>query len=352
VETDEWETKSIPEWQIPAGVALHFDGFRSPNVVLGETKWPFLYTWEDYVAAQASPTDTLEYWQNDRGFYAGEGVVNTVFTEGLVERCGGYERPPFLYSSTPVAFLDPAFGGDDCVLQFGAVRQTASVRVTLALTEMLILNPLATPGKEKEYTIADQVIRACKEKGVAPFNFGVDAVGTGRGCASVIATEWDGAIQRFHSNERPSGEHGAWGDLPANKEYDRATTEHWFRARDLLESGQLKGLHREAVVQFCSRQYAMVGKVYRLSSKQEHKESVASRESPDKADAVVGLCWVGRHLGLAPTLAPSVTHSWAETEREAEEIHREEGDYGSGDEGGQDGSGNPPGYGWDIFNPL
>lgn len=329
VKDDQWLTKGVPEWQVPPGLCLHFDGYRSPNVELGETRWPFIYSCEDKEAALVTNQSSLEYWQNDRGFYAGDGVLSTVFTESLVERCNGYDRPSFIDPSTPVAFLDPAFGGDQCVLQFGEIGPISGGKMALILTEVLKLNPLADPGKEAEYVIAAQAKEACEARGVRPRNFGIDAIGTGRGAASVLATEWSGEIQKFYSNERPSKEQAVVSERVAEKEYDRATTEHWFRARDLLEAGQLYGLYREVVVQFCSRQYTVRGRVYVLSTKQEHKDSVASRESPDLADACVGMCWVGRSLGLEPTPQGRMAQEMRAKEEAADAVHDEENAYRS-----------------------
>ena len=81
------------------------------------------------------------------------------------------------------------------------------------------------------------------------------------------------------------------------------------------------------MVQFCARQYKRVGRAYRLSTKEEHKKSVASAESPDKADAIVGLCWIARTLGLAPSPKVAGNRTWQQAEVEAEEIHAEEGSY-------------------------
>ena len=300
VDDETWITKGVKEWGIPAGLCEHFDGFRSPNVRLERTRYRHIYAYEDYLSAKGDleREKHLAYWAQDRGFWAGEGVTNTIFTESMLVRCGGYEQVEWLTPPTVLAFLDPAFGGDDCTVVFGECGTTIRGTKALLITEKLVLNPHGTG--EMEYVIAREYKSVCEERGVQPGQAGVDANGTGRGVAAVLATEWSPLVQKLDSqgavSELPvSGEDAT----PAKEVYDRAITEHWFMGRHLLQSGMLKGVYAEAAVQFTTREYERKGKKYRLSTKAEHKQRLG--RSPDDADCIIGLCRLAQDVcGLYP----------------------------------------------------
>jgi len=302
VEDDTWITKGVPEWQLPPGVCEHFDGHRSPNVLLRRTAYPHIYSYEDYQLSisDAEKSKHIGYWAQDRGFWAGEGVANTVFTEGMLERYGGYGFIEWASEPVKLAFLDPAFGGDNCTLVFGECGQSVDGYRVLQVTERLLINPVGEAGVEAEYTIAKQTQSACEQCGVQARHFGLDSNGTGRGAAAVLATEWDSAILKFDSCGAVSKQPVSADDpTPCNEVYDRAVTEHWFLARNLLCAGQLKGIYSDAALQFCTREYDRIAKRYRLSTKPEAKKTMG--RSPDDADAVVGLCRLAVEVaGLYP----------------------------------------------------
>jgi hypothetical protein len=298
VDTDQWITKAIAEWEIPEGVCEHFDGFRSPNVELGFNKWPFIYRCEDAIVAKASAERPLEWWSNSRGFWAPEGTTNTVLSEGMLVRCGAADAPPFTTESTPIAFLDPAFGGDDCVLRFADWGPTEEApEGCVVLKDRILIDPTPEPGEEKEYAIARRVQVLCQNKGIRPQHFGLDAWGTGRGVSAVLATEWSPLILKYEGVGRATDEPASEDDpRPGHEVYDRVTTQNWFRVRELVQGGQLKGILPREAVQFCSRTYTILSRRYSLQTKAECKELL--KQSPDDADAVVGVCWVATQLGL------------------------------------------------------
>lgn len=301
VESEEWATKGVEEWQVPAGQAVHFDGAKSPNVRAGFNKWPFIYRTEDWEQAERLVEKGRGYWSFDRGFWPGEGVADTVLTEGMLVRCKVDEKPPFTTSSKRLAFLDPAFGGDDCELRFADIGPTEDHPegvVVLGRRQIVDTSPVA--GEEMDFSIARRVIEALRAQGVEPENFALDACGTGRGVAAIIATEWSPRILRLETSGNASDEPASLtDDRPGREVYDRVATENWFRVRELVESGQLKGLtDTDSKVQLCSRTYAIKGRRYMLSTKEECKDTL--RRSPDQADAVVGVCWLARQKGIIP----------------------------------------------------
>ncbi len=304
-----WSSVSVEdeEWKTNEGICIHFDGHKSPNVLAGETIYPYIYTYEDYLINKGKRgSDTLESWQFDRGFPAPDGVVNTVMTYQMVEKYGGRGTFQWYQRATPVAALDPAFGGDRCVLKFGLLGdfvqkssfgESPSSKLGLQITETVEIHPKAKSEHEMEYQIAWQVMEECKKRGVHPKNFGADATGTGRGVFAVLAHEWSSEIVRVEFGGSPSERPASEEDPRQSKDvYDRRVTELWFFCREVLKSGQLKGLSSDDVLEFSFRQYEHEDKKIKLETKADCK--LRLEQSPDHADAVAVLCEVARQHGL------------------------------------------------------
>lgn len=288
IEDESWPTRGVSKWQIEPGICLHFDGRKSPNVLAGETLYPYLYSWEDHRAALARPdyAASMAYWSHDRGFWPPEGLADRLFTEQMIEKYNGMGRFEWRSRRTPLAFLDPAFGGDECKLVFGAMGDTPEGRLALEVTEAVTLNLRVDSKDELDYQVARRAIAECKKRGVNPRQFGCDAVGTGRGVHAIIAGEWSPEVQRVEATVMPTLRPSSTADgRPAKEVYDRMATELWWSAREALQAGQLRGLYRDAVVQLCSRLYAMQGRKYRIETKAEFKLRLG--RSPDDADCFV-----------------------------------------------------------------
>lgn len=297
IESESWPTTGVSKWQIEPGICLHFDGTKSPNVRARRTLHPYLYSWEDHLSAVNKPDyqQSMAYWAHDRGFWPPEGLSDRIFTEQMIEKYAGDGAPyEFLTSRTPVAFLDPAFGGDDCKLLFGLLGDRPQGGLALQLTESLIVPITAISKDEMDYQIARRVIEECRTRSVAPRQFGCDAVGIGRGVHAILSGEWSPEIQRVEGTGAPSDRPSSTADgRPATEVYDRMSTELWWSAREVLQAGQLRGLYPAAIAQLCSRLYAMKGRKYSIETKEEFKSRL--QRSPDDAD-----CFVSGTLVLTP----------------------------------------------------
>jgi hypothetical protein len=305
VDSDRWVTKPVPEFQLPRGVCLHFDGVKSPNVKAGRTLFPFLYTWENWQQVKDNEIiqRTPEFWSQDRGFWPPEGFVNTVLTEELIEQGDARGAVEFTGKTTPIGSIDPGFGGDACKLRFGRLGKLGNgkraVQIDESLTIPILVDEVDENGKKvpAEYQIARRVIDECGKRSVRPEFFGVEATGTGRGIAAVLIEEF-GEIIAVESGGRAS-------DLPASEEdnrpsrevYDRRITELWFSVRSFVIGKQLGGLSEDDVIQFCARKYDFVSKKYILETKPDLK--VRLGRSPDDADSVAVLIEVARRHGMA-----------------------------------------------------
>lgn len=298
VNSEIWRTKPVPEWQLDAGVCLRFDGAKSPNVVAKKNSYPYLYNVENWDAAK-SYEGTFNWWSQDRGMWPPDGMSNTVFNEQIVERCDAVDYFTFLGPVEELAFLDTAFGGDACVLQFGKLGLIDNNgKMGLQLTDWIDV-PISPEAEahDVDYQIARRVIEECRTRNVKPQCFGLDATGIGRGVGAIIASEWSPFIHYTSWGESASQRASAQNDgRPAKEVYNNFVCEIWFGAREGMESRQVKGFSRPSIMEFCARQYEMVGKKFKLETKAEMKSRV--RYSPDHADATAGLVEIARRNGL------------------------------------------------------
>ena len=289
MDSQSWRTAGVPEWQIEPGVCLHFDGTKSPNVAARETKWPYIYTYEDYISSkEANDINSVGYWSMDRGFWAPAGSLNTILTPALVQKYDADRPLDFITEPVPCASLDPAFGGDGCILQFGLKGKNKVGRESISLTEHREITISAVSGDEIDYQIARQTIEQCQAEGVTPANFSIDSTGVGRGVAAIIAQEW-GDIEKVEFGGAPSNNPVSSDDnRPCKDVYDRKVTELWFHIKELVRSRRLGGLYKEAMAQFCSREYTIKGRKYTIDSKDICRKKIG--RSPDHADAIAALC--------------------------------------------------------------
>lgn len=326
VESEQWLTKGVPKWQIEPGICLHFDGTKSPNVKARTTRYPYLFSWENYCSAQTRPDyrESMAYWQYDRGFWPPEGLSDRIFTEQMVEKYDGYGTFTFLSDVMPIAFLDPAFGGDECKLLIGRLGTVGGGRKAIQIDEHMVITIKVNSKDEIDYQVARKTIDLLKARNVQPYQFGTNATGTGRGVHAIIAGEWSTQIHRIEDigqcTDRPSS---TADGRPAKEVYDRAATESWWSAREVLQAEQLKGLYRDAVVQMCSRTYTYQGRKYSIEKKDEYKARLG--RSPDDADAVIGLVEVARRNGLvvATPVARRADTEWSAVAKDAESLYED-----------------------------
>lgn len=319
IEDEQWETMGVPKWDVDSGIARHYDGFKSPNIMLGKTTWPFIYTCENYDRdIKSGKKDDYKFWSQTRGFWPPEGVSNTVLTLTIVRKYGCDQISTFRSTRRTVAFLDPAFGGDDCVLQFADVGDDEHGTFVVQLRSPILLVGDATSPDELDYQLAQQAISLCREHRVRPSHFGTDSTGTGRGVAAIIAQEWSQEIVKTEFGGSPSDLPAGEDDPRPSKEvYHNRVTELWWSVRVYAMAGQLRGLYPQAIEQLCSRRYSHKNKKIVIESKDDYKEHFG--RSPDHGDAVAGVIEVVRTLGIAPNIEYAGAGGQSEWDRAAEE---------------------------------
>lgn len=321
VSSERWRTKGVKEWGLAPGICLHFDAFESPNVKAAKTIFPFLYTYESYLEkVNDDAAKSHKFWSQTRGFWPPEGLTNTVFSETMISKYDLTGRMLFLGDRIEIASLDTAFGGDDCVLQFAALGDVGG-GFGIECRAPIVIQPNATSAHEIDFQIARRVIEECKRRGVKPEHLAVDATGTGRGVAAIIAGEW-GQVHRVEYGGAPSKMPSGQADMrPSVEVYDRRVTELWFSAREFAVGGQLRGLSQQACTEFCNRKFDFKGRKYSIETKEDYKDRHG--RSPDYADSVVGLVDLARSLGhVAGTVYNLAGAREAqETAREADKVY-------------------------------
>lgn len=335
VEDDEWQTAAVPEFQLPKGHCLHFDGKKSPNVLEGKTIFPFLYRWEDWQRSIKDPMrqGTAEFFSQDRGFWPGEGFLRTVLTEELIEQGNARGRIEFSGSTTPIGSVDPGFGGDKCVLRFGRLGRVASGKMAVQVEESIgipiLVDAVDYDGKKipAEYQIANFIKPEAQKRKVQPEFFGVESTGTGRGVAAILTQEW-GEIVAVESGGKPTDMPASEEDArPSNQVYDRKITELWFSVQAFVKGSQIGGLTEDDCEQFCARLYDYVNKKYYLEKKEDLKPRLG--RSPDDADSVATMIHVARLRGMA-TRGPRgdrMLSMWDREIQTQQQVYREENLY-------------------------
>lgn len=301
VDCDEWEIKGSSKWGIDGGICLHFDGLKSPNVVCGEDKWPFIFSNRDLKRALSFPDakETVGFWKETRGFWPPDGICRTVFSETLIDKFNGRGKLVFNSMKTPIAFCDFAFGGDNCVFQPADLGDLGNGKMGIQLLEPIIIPIKATDPEPINYQIARRCVAECKERGVQPQHFGGDATGEGSGPMAIISEEWGRRINWVEFGGAPSDMPATLEDPRSSKDcYDRRVTELHWSAREFLTSGQLSGMNTQACVDLCCREYEEIKRKKKLDTKKEAKAKLG--HSPDHGDALVGICEIARRMGAHP----------------------------------------------------
>jgi hypothetical protein len=290
-ETPSWETAGVDKWQIEPGVCLRFDGKESPNVQTGDDNWPFIYTTSDWKrACDPRKEKTLAYWSQDRGLWPPDGFVNSIINEAMLAKYDPENGNPFSFISRKrmVAFLDPAFGGDDCKLYLAEVGDIEGGKDGIQIVKEVTITFEYVNRDEIDYLIARRCIEECKANRVEPECFGLDRTGTGRGVAAVISAEWSNSIHQVEFGQMATDRPSSTADgRPAREVYYNRTTEMAWSMREFLEAGQLRGIPQQARLEACLRTYSVAGRRYKIEPKTDFKSRIGY--SPDSYDCLCGV---------------------------------------------------------------
>lgn len=289
VETQEWETKR--------GVCVRFDGMRSPNIEIGETRWPYLITANQVrQSIEFEGESSPRFWKFTRGWWAPQGVVRTVLSEAMCQTHDVYSPKVFSQNFEMLAGLDPAFGGDRCVLRFAKYGELENRRMALEFTDIVTIQIDAGSSLPVHYQISNAVKQECNARSVRPNMFSIDASGEGGGLADILMREWSPLINRVEFGGKASSLPVSLEDGRESHEvYANRVTELWFSMREWVQHAQVGGLDKDTVIEFCQRLFDDEKRKIVVEKKADMKGRIG--QSPDLADAAVVLLDMARRLG-------------------------------------------------------
>ncbi len=281
---DEWETK----W---GGKYIRLDGERSPNILAGETIYPWLPTEAKLAEDRALlGPESRGYMRMVRAVFFDSEETEGIYSEAELARSGSLGKVQWVGKPIAVAGLDPAFtnGGDRTILYTGKVGYDTKGQYVCELGEAIHLNDDATnKAIPRTYQIVKQVKDHCEKRGILPENLAVDSTGAGAPFCDVLAGEWSSGFLRVGFGGKASDKRvSANSSLVGEELYVNRVSELWFVGKELVRTKQLFGINGDLAQEICARNYELV-KGGTLRVKIESKADFKSRfgRSPDLADA-------------------------------------------------------------------
>lgn len=325
VETGEWDSAPIPYIGGKSARIVTFDAEKSPNIVEGKIVSRHLPTREKVEAARNSAGgQTPNYWSNFRGFWPPEGLSKTVFSESALIANDGYGRHIFTGRHfSIIGMFDPAFGGGDRpALRFAKLGETENGKWGIEVFKPIIIPVDARSKNPVHYQLAEQLRRQCESFNVngqtyscPPENLAVDATGEGGGLCDIINRTWSPNIIRIEFGGKSSEDAASLEDIrPACEVYENKRVEIYFRARNALNSGQLKGIDKETALEVCTLEFDDSGKRIKLQKKADYKEKFG--KSPDLGDCLAGLTEVARRRGFQLAAVGHTVNRFQDWEKE------------------------------------
>lgn len=302
-------TLADTEWtSIHKVKCLRLDAWESPNIK-DNNKWTGLIRQSDIDRiVERKGENSPAVWIQLHGLHPPEGSENTVLSEAMFTRFKCKEGVTWSGQPTSCAALDPAFGGDDCIIRkFDYGRDTEGKMRVFFHTPVPLRIDANSSDTPEEYQVAEKVMALCKSADwhISPENFVGDSTGTTGGALAVLKREWSPQINEVEfgglASKLPISDENT---IAADQEYDRKVTELWFSFREFVQADMIRGLDNETAAEFCSRLFEIRNRKTRLETKGEMKARGLS--SPDRADATVCAIELLRRKGINASIKTPV----------------------------------------------
>mgnify|MGYP005985913901 FL=1 len=301
---DEWDTK----WN---GKYIRLDGERSPNILAGETIYPWLPTQEKLEEDKALlGVESRGYMRMVRAVFFDSDETTGIYSENELASSGSLGKVNWQGTTINLAGLDPSFtnGGDRTVLFLAQCGYDTSGQYVIEFGKAIHLNDDATnKAVPRTYQIVEQVQKECKKHGVLPENLSVDATGAGAPFCDVLAGEWSNKFMRISFGGKASDKRVSANSSKIGTElYVNRVSELWFVGKELMRTKQIFGIDSELAQEMTARNYDMI-KSGTLRMKIESKPEFKARfgRSPDLADAAfLALDCARQRLGLVAVDPP------------------------------------------------
>jgi len=302
---DRWKTK----WN---GHYLRLDGERSPNITLGEVKYPWLPTAEKLAEDRALlGPESRGYMRMVRAIFFDSDETTGIYSEAELTKGGAMGEVDWAEKPTAVAGVDPAFtnGGDRTIMYTAEVGYARNGQYVCKLGEAIHLNDDATnKAVPRTYQIVHQIIDHCKRRNISANNVALDSTGAGAPFCDVLAGEWSSDFMRVTFGGKGSDKRVSQNSQLTGAElYTNRVSELWFVGKELLRTKQIYGVSSDLAQEMCARNYDMTKGTGTLRVKIESKPEFKARfgRSPDLADAAfLALDCARQRLGLVAVDPP------------------------------------------------
>jgi len=295
---DGWATK----W---GGDYIRLDGERSPNIIAGETIYPWLPTKEkiDEDKGLLGP-ESRGYMRMIRAIFFDSDETTGIYGENELTISKAMSKVEWEGTPIKVAGIDPAFtnGGDRTILYTASVGYDTTGQYVIEFGEAVHLNDDATnKAIPRTYQIVRQIKEHCEKRDILPENVAVDATGAGAPFCDVLSGEWASGFLRVSFGGKASDKRVSANSKSVGTElYVNRVSELWFVGKELMRTRQVFGVNTDLAQEITSRNYDMI-KSGTLRVKIESKPEFKSRfgRSPDLADAAfLALDCARQRLGL------------------------------------------------------
>jgi len=344
VDSEEWEGKPQPEYGGMVPYVIRFDAEKSPNITAGKVVSKHLPT-KAKVERQRNIAggQTPLWWSNFRGFPPPDGLSKTVFSESAIINNGGFGTFTFTGKDFVIlGFFDHARnGGDRPALRFAKYGEVTGGVMAIEWLKPIIVGIDAAKNTPIDFQLMEHVRRQCEsiriggiEHHCRPEHFGVDGTGAGAGFVDILQRHWSPRVIRVGFGTSASEDAVSPEDpRPACDVYENKSVEMHFRARNALDSGQLRGIDKDTAQELVTREFDDTGKRIKLQKKEDYKAKFG--KSPDLGDSGVGIFEVARRLNfrLVPVGQTAHRHDdWEKDVSKAQAVYEEKDAYQDSEE--------------------
>jgi len=317
-----WDSVSVDEddWRSKAGgLALHFDGLKSPACTEedGERNHPYLIGpshIKEVLKRCHGNAKHPQYLTMVRGWIANSGDANVLMPKSAQRTYGVYDEPlGWLQDPFAIMALDPSFTatGDDAIITvaWAGTEKDGVFRIVFHP------DPIIVPIEDSEMDPpVNQILRFTWEQierwGVDTKYLVVDEAATQTIGSSLFLmapphiADLAARPLLFNGNTSPSELAVSTHDKrPGTEVFATTTTEAWFWVEAFARFGQIRMLPLKAGSQFAARRVEQSASRRRGAVALETKKKMKDRglPSPNEADTVAMIAHLVRHrLGAIP----------------------------------------------------
>lgn len=284
-------TPDDDEWETERGYCIRFDGLKSPNLLLGEDKWPFLYNSRNLKNHRAVyGENSAAIWRMCRSFPCPIGAENVIY--GETDLISGHAEDTdclWRYQPTIVSAMDPSFtsGGDRAVQMIGSYGLCVDGVWRLRRDKTILLREDVRIKTPRDYQIARQFRDNCLAHNVNPHHAALDTTAAGSVLWSIISEEWDSRVLMVNFSGAPIDMYVRANDTnTAKMQFDRRVSELWWVGREFMKYDQLRGINPDLGRELKARQYTTKKGPEGLKVSVEEKKEMKKRLgfSPDIGD--------------------------------------------------------------------